>query len=145
MSSHRPNTVKWIVMSLLIAFMLLFSTLRVDGHAVAAPQETSLSQSAFHGASAPEEGAVKFIGTHQSHLQRLEHSLRSEGDRPARDYQLIKDWSAAVSLLLLGGLLLCLPLLYQKHSFRDKFRGIHRRWLSRRHLQYRFSQSAVHG
>ncbi|MGY4025295.1 hypothetical protein ACW5WQ_04945 [Aeromonas rivuli] len=132
-------------MSLLIAFMLLFSTLRVDGHVVAAPQETSLSQSAFHGASTPEEGAVKFIGTHQSHLQRLEHSLRNHGDRQDRDYQLIHDWSAAVSLLLLGGLLLCLPLLYQKHSFRDKFRGIHRRWLSRRHLQYRFSQSAVHG
>ncbi|MFM4944399.1 hypothetical protein ACEUC3_14495 [Aeromonas bivalvium] len=130
-------------MSVLMAFMLLLSTLGVARSAVVVPQHQHSQESVFHGASVPEGGAVKFIGTHQSHLLRLEHAQLREDERPPLDYQLIADWSAAFCQLLLGGLLLCRALLYQRHSFRDQFRAIHRHWLCRRHLQYRFSQSAV--
>ena len=94
-----------------------------------------------HGASDSDDGVVKFVGSHQNHLLRLEHSL-SRDHQPGRVvYELVMSWAQQGILLLLCGLLLYAALFYPRTSFRDHFASIHRRRLQRRHLQYRFSQS----
>ena len=94
-----------------------------------------------HGDSDSDDGVVKFVGSHQSHLLRLEHSLSRDHQPGSVVYELVMSWAQQAILLLLCGLLLYAALFYPRTSFRDHFASIHRRRLQRRHLQYRFSQS----
>lgn len=95
----------------------------------------------IHSASDSDDGVVKFVSSHQNHLLRLEHSLRSDHQPSNVVYQLIMSWSQQAILLLLCGLLFYAALFYRRHSFRDRFATIHRHRLQRQHLQYRFCQS----
>jgi hypothetical protein len=150
------DKVKLVLMTLLISLTLLLSTVSVEGLKVSAPQAASLpgqvmsdagtgDQSdtllVIHSASDSDDGVVKFVGSHQNHLLRLEHSLRSDHQPGSVVYELIMSWSQQAILLLLCGLLLYAALFYPKNSFRDRFATIHRHRLQRQHLQYRFSQS----
>ncbi|MFS1163664.1 hypothetical protein ACLKQF_13940, partial [Aeromonas salmonicida] len=103
--------------------------------------EQSDSSRALHSASDSDDGIVKFVGSHQNHLLRLEHSLRSDSQPGSVVYELIMSWSQQAILLLLCGLLFYAVLYSPKNSFRDRFATIHRHRLQRQHLQYRFSQS----
>ena len=150
------DKVKLATMTLLIALTLLLSTVSVEGlkvsaHRSAAQQTQMMTEAgagdqselvqASHGASDSDDGVVKFVGSHQNHLLRLEHSLRGDNQPKSVVYELVMSWSQQAILLLLCGLLLYAALLYPKHSFRDRFATIHRHRLQRQHLQYRFSQS----
>ncbi|MFM4898979.1 hypothetical protein ACEUCT_20310 [Aeromonas caviae] len=104
----------------------------------AAPADAS---PAAHGVSGSDDGIVKFVGSHQNHLLRLEHSLSRDHQPGSVVYELVMSWSQQAILLLLCGLLFYAALFYPGTSFRDHFAGIHRRRLQRRHLQYRFAQS----
>lgn len=151
---NLTDNVKLAAMTLLITLALLFSTLSVEGVKVpafqpSAQQAHSLAEGAApadaspaaHGVSGSDDGIVKFVGSHQNHLLRLEHSL-SRDHQPGRVvYELVMSWAQQGILLLLCGLLLYAALCYPRTSFRDHFASIHRRRLQRRHLQYRFSQS----
>jgi hypothetical protein len=134
----------------------LLSTVSVEGLKVSAPQAASQPDQVMsdagtgdqsdtllviHRASDSDDGVVKFVGSHQNHLLRLEHSLRSDHQPGSVVYELIMSWSQQAILLLLCGLLLYAALFYPKSSFRDRFATIHRHRLQRQHLQYRFSQS----
>lgn len=144
------DKVKLAAMTLLIALTLLLSTVSVEGLKAPASQHAAqlMGEAADstdgariqHGASDSDDGVVKFIGSHQNHLLRLEHSL-SRDHQPGRVvYELVMSW-AQQGILLLCGLLLYAALCYPRTSFRDHFASIHRHRLQRRHLQYRFSQS----
>ena len=144
------DKVKLAAMTLLIALTLLLSTVSVEGLKAPASQHAAqlMGEAADstdgariqHGASDSDDGVVKFIGSHQNHLLRLEHSL-SRDHQPGRVvYELVMSW-AQQGILLLCGLLLYAALCYPRMSFRDHFASIHRHRLQRRHLQYRFSQS----
>lgn len=135
------DKVKLAAMTLLITLALLFSTLSVEGLKVADNQPASEQALVMHDASNSDDGIVKFVGSHQSHLLRLEHSLRSDNQPKSVVYELIISWSQQAILLLLCGLLLYAALFYPRNSFLDHFATIHHRRLQRRHLQYRFSQS----
>jgi hypothetical protein len=150
------DKVKLALMTLLISLTLLLSTVSVEGLKVSAPQAASqpgqvMSDAGtgdqsdtllvIHSASDSDDGVVKFVGSHQNHLLRLEHSLRSDHQPGSVVYELIMSWSQQAILLLLCGLLLYAALFYPKSSFRDRFATIHRHRLQRQHLQYRFSQS----
>ncbi|MGY6037449.1 hypothetical protein [Aeromonas sp. AE23HZ002T15] len=137
----RLDNVKLAAMALLIALTLLFSTLPVGGVALSAAQQGSEQSQIAHLASQSDDGVVKFVGTNQTHLLRLEHSLRSDNAPGKVVYELVQSWSQQAILLLLCGLLLHLALHYPKQSFRHHFATLHSRRLQRRHLQYRFSQS----
>ena len=151
---NLTDNVKLAAMTLLITLALLFSTLSVEGVKVpafqpSAQQAHSLAEGAApadaspvaHGVSGSDDGIVKFVGSHQNHLLRLEHSL-SRDHQPGRVvYELVMSWAQQGILLLLCGLLLYAALCYPRMSFRDHFASIHRHRLQRRHLQYRFSQS----
>ena len=151
---NLTDNVKLAAMTLLITLALLFSTLSVEGVKVpafqpSAQQAHSLAEGAApadaspaaHGVSGSDDGIVKFVGSHQNHLLRLEHSL-SRDHQPGRVvYELVMSWAQQGILLLLCGLLLYAALCYPRTSFRDHFASIHRHRLQRRHLQYRFSQS----
>lgn len=148
------DNVKLAAMTLLITLALLFSTLSVEGVKVpasqppaqqahslaegAAPSDASL---AAHGVSGSDDGIVKFVGSHQNHLLRLEHSLSRDHQPGSVVYELVMSWSQQAILLLLCGLLLYAALSYPRTSFRDRFATLHQRRLQRRHLQYRFAQS----
>lgn len=145
------DKVKLAAMTLLIALTLLLSSVSVEGLKVPASQHAAqLMEEAAdstdgariqHGASDSDDGVVKFVGSHQNHLLRLEHSL-SRDHQPGRVvYELVMSWAQQAILLLLCGLLLYAALCYPRTSFRDHFASIHRHRLQRRHLQYRFSQS----
>ena len=144
------DKVKLAAMTLLIALTLLLSTVSVEGLKAPASQHAAqlMGEAADstdgariqHGASDSDDGVVKFVGSHQNHLLRLEHSL-SRDHQPGRVvYELVMSW-AQQGILLLCGLLLYAALCYPRTSFRDHFASIHRCRLQRRHLQYRFSQS----
>ncbi|MBS4640634.1 hypothetical protein [Aeromonas media] len=144
------DKVKLAAMTLLIALTLLLSTVSVEGLKAPASQHAAqlMGEAADstdgariqHGASDSDDGVVKFVGSHQNHLLRLEHSL-SRDHQPGRVvYELVMSW-AQQGILLLCGLLLYAALCYPRTSFRDHFASIHRHRLQRRHLQYRFSQS----
>jgi len=148
------DKVKLAAMTLLITLALLFSTLSVEGVKVpafqpSAQQAHSLAEGAApadaspaaHGVSGSDDGIVKFVGSHQNHLLRLEHSLSRDHQPGSVVYELVMSWSQQAILLLLCGLLFYAALFYPGTSFRDHFAGIHRRRLQRRHLQYRFAQS----
>ncbi|HHQ4915524.1 TPA: hypothetical protein ACSPZ8_000405 [Aeromonas hydrophila] len=148
------DKVKLALMSLLITLALLFSTLSVEGFKLPAAQQSSQQVQlmgdtvaptdgapVIHSASDSDDGVVKFVSSHQNHLLRLEHSLRSDHQPGNVVYQLIMSWSQQAILLLLCGLLFYAALFYRKHSFRDRFATIHRHRLQRQHLQYRFCQS----
>ncbi|WP_429066464.1 hypothetical protein [Aeromonas bestiarum] len=150
------DKVKLALMTLLISLTLLLSTVSVEGLKVSAPQAASQPDQVMsdagtgdqsdtllviHSASDSDDGVVKFVGSHQNHLLRLEHSLRSDHQPGSVVYELIMSWSQQAILLLLCGLLLYAALFYPKSSFRDRFATIHRHRLQRQHLQYRFSQS----
>jgi hypothetical protein len=150
------DKVKLALMTLLISLTLLLSTVSVEGLKVSAPQAASQPDQVMsdagtgdqsdtllviHRASDSDDGVVKFVGSHQNHLLRLEHSLRSDHQPGSVVYELIMSWSQQAILLLLCGLLLYAALFYPKSSFRDRFATIHRHRLQRQHLQYRFSQS----
>lgn len=135
------DKVKLAAMTLLITLALLFSTLSVEGLKVSGNPPASEQVLVVHDASNGDDGIVKFVGSHQNHLLRLEHSLRSDHQPGSVVYQLIQSWSQQAILLLLCGLLLYAALFYPKNSFRDNFATIHRRRLQRQHLQYRFCQS----
>ena len=148
------DNVKLAAMTLLITLALLFSTLSVEGLRVPASQPSaqqahSLAEGAAssdaipaaHGVSGSDDGIVKFVGSHQNHLLRLEHSLSRDHQPGSVVYELVMSWSQQAILLLLCGLLFYAALFYPGTSFRDHFAGIHRRRLQRRHLQYRFAQS----
>ena len=151
---NLTDNVKLAAMTLLITLALLFSTLSVEGVKVpafqpSAQQAHSLAEGAApadaspaaHGVSGSDDGIVKFVGSHQNHLLRLEHSLSRDHQPGSVVYELVMSWSQQAILLLLCGLLLYAALCYPRMSFRDHFASIHRRRLQRRHLQYRFSQS----
>ncbi len=150
------DKVKLALMTLLISLTLLLSTVSVEGFEVSAHSsasqhtqvmndagtgEQSDSSRALHSASDSDDGIVKFVGSHQNHLLRLEHSLRSDSQPGSVVYELIMSWSQQAILLLLCGLLFYAVLYSPKNSFRDRFATIHRHRLQRQHLQYRFSQS----
>lgn len=150
------DKVKLALMTLLISLTLLLSTVSVEGLKASGPQAASqhgqvMSDAGtgdqsdtvlvIHSASDSDDGVVKFVGSHQNHLLRLEHSLRSDHQPGSVVYELIMSWSQQAILLLLCGLLLYAALFYPKNSFRDRFATIHRHRLQRQHLQYRFSQS----
>ena len=150
------DKVKLALMTLLISLTLLLSTVSVEGLEVSAHSsasqraqvmndagtgEPSDSSRALHSASDSDDGIVKFVGSHQNHLLRLEHSLRSDSQPGSVVYELIMSWSQQAILLLLCGLLFYAVLYSPKNSFRDRFATIHRHRLQRQHLQYRFSQS----
>ncbi len=150
------DKVKLALMTLLISLTLLLSTVSVEGFEVSAHSsasqhtqvmndagtgEPSDSSRALHSASDSDDGIVKFVGSHQNHLLRLEHSLRSDSQPGSVVYELIMSWSQQAILLLLCGLLFYAVLYSPKNSFRDRFATIHRHRLQRQHLQYRFSQS----
>jgi len=145
------DKVKLAAMTLLIALTLLLSTVSVEGLKAPASQHAAqlMGEAADstdgariqHGASDSDDGVVKFIGSHQNHLLRLEHSL-SRDHQPGRVvYELVMSWAQQGILLLLCGLLLYAALSYPRTSFRDRFATLHQRRLQRRHLQYRFAQS----
>ena len=151
---NLTDNVKLAAMTLLITLAMLFSTLSVEGVKVpafqpSAQQAHSLAEGAApadaspaaHGVSGSDDGIVKFVGSHQNHLLRLEHSLSRDHQPGSVVYELVMSWSQQAILLLLCGLLLYAALCYPRTSFRDHFASIHRRRLQRRHLQYRFSQS----
>ncbi|MFQ2539153.1 hypothetical protein ACK30C_06655 [Aeromonas caviae] len=151
---NLTDNVKLAAMTLLITLALLFSTLPVEGVKVpafqpSAQQVHSLAEGAApadasptaHGVSGSDDGIVKFVGSHQNHLLRLEHSLSRDHQPGSVVYELVMNWSQQAILLLLCGLLFYAALFYPGTSFRDHFAGIHRRRLQRRHLQYRFAQS----
>ncbi|MFQ2854025.1 hypothetical protein ACK3YO_11110 [Aeromonas caviae] len=153
---NLTDNVKLAAMTLLITLALLFSTLSVEGVKVpafqpSAQQAHSLAEGAApadaspaaHGVSGSDsdDGIVKFVGSHQNHLLRLEHSLSRDHQPGSVVYELVMSWSQQAILLLLCGLLFYAALFYPGTSFRDHFAGIHRRRLQRRHLQYRFAQS----
>ena len=150
------DKVKLAAMALLIALTLLLCAVQVEGLRLPVSQASqgqlvdarptsaqSVDQHAIpdHGASQGDDGAVKFIGAHQNHLLRLEHSLNRDHQPGSVVYELVMSWSQQAILLLLCGLLFYAALFYPGTSFRDHFAGIHRRRLQRRHLQYRFAQS----
>lgn len=150
---NLTDNVKLAAMTLLITLALLFSTLSVEGVRVpafqpSAQQAHSLAEGAApadaspaaHGVSGSDDGIVKFVGSHQNHLLRLEHSLSRDHQPGSVVYELVMSWSQQ-AILLLCGLLFYAALFYPGTSFRDHFAGIHRRRLQRRHLQYRFAQS----
>lgn len=132
------DKVKLAAMTLLIALTLLLSTVSVAGLKVPASQHAA---QLMGEAADPADGVVKFVGSHQSHLLRLEHSLSRDHQPGSVVYELVMSWAQQAILLLLCGLLLYAALFYPRTSFRDHFASIHRRRLQRRHLQYRFSQS----
>ena len=149
---NLTDNVKLAAMTLLITLALLFSTLSVEGVKVpafqpSAQQAHSLAEGAAPADASPAahgdsgEGIVKFVGSHQNHLLRLEHSLSRDHQPGSVVYELVMSWSQQAILLLLCGLLFYAALFYPGTSFRDHFAGIHRRRLQRRHLQYRFAQS----
>ncbi|WP_310598239.1 hypothetical protein [Aeromonas aquatica] len=135
------DKVKLAAMTLLITLALLFSTLSVEGLKASGNQPASEQALVVHDASSGDDGVVKFVGSHQNHLLRLEHSLRSDNAPNKVVYELVLSWSQQAILLLLCGLLLYAALFYPGNSFGDHFATIHSRRLQRRHLQYRFSQS----
>ncbi|WAG13445.1 hypothetical protein NRZ32_10120 [Aeromonas dhakensis] len=151
---NLTDKVKLALMTLLITLALLFSTLSVEGFSLpvsqhhaqhgqlmndaAAPSDVG---QVIHSASDSDDGIVKFVSSHQNHLLRLEHSLRSDNQPGSVVYELVTSWSQQAILLLLCGLLFYAALFYRKHSFRDRFATIHRHRLQRQHLQYRFCQS----
>ena len=150
---NLTDNVKLAAMTLLITLALLFSTLSVEGVKVpafqpSAQQAHSLAEGAApadaspaaHGVSGSDDGIVKFVGSHQNHLLRLEHSLSRDHQPGSVVYELVMSWSQQTILLLLCGLLLYAALGYPRSSFLDHFATIHRRRLQRRHLQYRFTQ-----
>ncbi|MGU5768798.1 hypothetical protein [Aeromonas allosaccharophila] len=129
---------KLVLVTLVIALTLLCSITRMEGPLLPAyphseQQQTQVSDS--------DDGVIKFVGSHQNHLLRLEQSLRSDDQPGSVVYELIQSWSAQAILLLLLGWLMLAPELYHKQSFRHHFGAIHRRHLQRQHLQYRFNQS----
>lgn len=149
------DKVKLAAMALLIALTLLLCAVQVEGLGLPVSQASqgqlvdarptsaqSVDQHAIpdHGASQGDDGAVKFIGAHQNHLLRLEHSLNRDHQPGSVIYELVMSWSQQAILLLLCGLLLYAALGYPRSSFLDHFATIHRRRLQRRHLQYRFTQ-----
>ncbi|MFA7258491.1 MAG: hypothetical protein WC013_03115, partial [Aeromonas bestiarum] len=126
------DKVKLALMTLLISLTLLLSTVSVEGLKVSAPQAASqpgqvMSDAGtgdqsdtllvIHSASDSDDGVVKFVGSHQNHLLRLEHSLRSDHQPGSVVYELIMSWSQQAILLLLCGLLLYAALFYPKNSF----------------------------
>ena len=145
------DKVKLALMTLLIALTLLLSTVSVEGLKAPASQHAAqlMGEAADstdgariqHGASDSDDGVVKFVGSHQSHLLRLEHSLSRDHQPGSVVYELVMSWAQQAILLLLCGLLLYAALCYPRMSFRDHFASIRRHRLQRRHLQYRFSQS----
>ncbi|MDX7688810.1 hypothetical protein SJS37_13720 [Aeromonas caviae] len=150
---NLTDNVKLAAMTLLITLALLFSTLSVErvklpAFQPSAQQAHSLAEGAApadaspvaHGVSGSDDGIVKFVGSHQNHLLRLEHSLSRDHQPGSVVYELVMSWSQQ-AILLLCGLLFYAALFYPGTSFRDHFAGIHRRRLQRRHLQYRFAQS----
>ncbi|MGY3901962.1 hypothetical protein ACW5XF_05765 [Aeromonas lusitana] len=137
----RLDKVKLAAMTLLMALTLLLSTVSVEGFKAPVHQSDTEQALVVHAASHSDDGVVKFVGSNQNHLLRLEHSLRSDNAPQNVVYELITSWSQQAILLLLCGLLLYAALFYPKQSFRDNFATIHSRRLQRRHLQYRFSQS----
>src|SRR5690606_3438461 len=119
-------------MTLLITLALLFSTLSVEGVKVpafqpSAQQAHSLAEGAApadaspaaHGVSGSDDGIVKFVGSHQNHLLRLEHSLSRDHQLGSVVYELVMSWSQQAILLLLCGLLFYAALFYPGTSFRD--------------------------
>ncbi|MGY3858792.1 hypothetical protein [Aeromonas intestinalis] len=137
----RLDKVKLAAMTLLIALTLLFSALPAGGIAVSAAQQGAEQTQALHLVSQSDDGVVKFVGSNQTHLLRLEHSLRSDNGPGKVVYELVQSWSQQAILLLLCGLLFHLALHYPRQSFRHHFATLHSRRLQRRHLQYRFTQS----
>ena len=149
------DKVKLAAMALLIALTLLLCAVQVEGLRLpvsqasqgqlvdarpASAQSADLHAIPGHGASQGDDGAVKFIGAHQNHLLRLEHSLNRDHQPGSVVYELVMSWSQQAILLLLCGLLRYAALGYPRSSFLDHFATIHRRRLQRRHLQYRFTQ-----
>jgi hypothetical protein len=137
------DKVKLAAMTLLITLALLFSTLSVEGFKLSGNQSVPEQTLIVHDVSNSDDGVVKFVGSHQNYLLRLEHSLRSDNAPHNVVYELVMSWSQQAILLLLCGLLLYAALFYPRSSFLDHFATIHRRRLQRRHLQYRFSQSYI--
>ncbi|MCF5716184.1 hypothetical protein [Aeromonas veronii] len=136
------DKVKLVLVTLVIALTLLCSIARMEGPLLpASPQSEQQQTQVFNQLSDSDDGIIKFVGSHQNHLLRLEQSLRSDNHPKSVVYELIQSWSAQAILLLLLGWLMLAPELYHKQSFRDRFGAIHRRHLQRQHLQYRFTQS----
>ncbi|MGL6418477.1 hypothetical protein ACSZMW_11905 [Aeromonas allosaccharophila] len=133
---------KLVLVTLVIALILLCSITRMEGPLLPAyPHSEQQQTQVFNQVSDSDDGVIKFVGSHQNHLLRLEQSLRSDDQPDSVVYELIQSWSAQAILLLLLGWLMLAPELYHRHSFRHRFGAIHRRHLQRQHLQYRFSQS----
>jgi len=133
---------KLVLITLVIALTLLCSITRMEGSLLPASPHSEAQQTlVFHQASDSDDGIIKFVGSYQNHLLRLEQSLRDDHQPKSVVYELIMSWSAHAILLLLLGWLLLAPQLYHRQSFRDRFATIHRRHLQRQHLQYRFTQS----
>jgi hypothetical protein len=79
----------------------------------------------------------------QQHLGlRTEYMQRLQDDEARVSYTLLCEWSMQLVWLLLSGLALCLPLLYEKHAFRDRFGQLTSRFWNPKHLQYRFCHTA---
>ena len=136
------DKVKLVLVTLVIALTLLCSIARMEGPLLpASPQSEQQQTQVFNQLSDSDDGIIKFVGSHQNHLLRLEQSLRSDNQPKSVVYELIQSWSAQAILLLLLGWLMLTPLIYHRQGFRDHFATIHRRHLQRQHLQYRFSQS----
>ena len=129
---------KLVLVTLVIALTLLCSIARMEGPLLPASPHSEQQQTQV---SDSDDGVIKFVGSHQNHLLRLEQSLRSDNQPKSVVYELIQSWSAQAILLLLLGWLMLAPELYHKQSFRHHFGAIHRRHLQRQHLQYRFNQS----
>ena len=133
---------KLVLVTLVIALTLLCSITRMEGPLLpASPHSEQQQTQVFNQVSDSDDGVIKFVGSHQNHLLRLEQSLRSDDQPDSVVYELIQSWSAQAILLLLLGWLMLAPELYHKQSFRHHFGAIHRRHLQRQHLQYRFNQS----
>ncbi|PJG60059.1 hypothetical protein [Aeromonas cavernicola] len=136
---HLIKRIALVLITLVIALTLLGASVNMADTTTPAGTQTH-SQSQL---DTRHDNLVKFIGTQQQHLLRLEQALR--GDNHANDarYELVQSWFNLTILQLLLGMLLLIPLLYHKHYFRDCFATIHRRRLQRQHLQYRFSQRTL--
>ncbi|MGU5765026.1 hypothetical protein BJP24_01085 [Aeromonas allosaccharophila] len=133
---------KLVLVTLVIALTLLCSITRMESPLLPAyPHSEQQQTQVFNQVSDSDDGVIKFVGSHQNHLLRLEQSLRSDDQPDSVVYELIQSWSAQAILLLLLGWLMLAPELYHKQSFRHHFGAIHRRHLQHQHLQYRFNQS----
>ncbi len=75
---------KRVLVTLVIALSLLCSITQMEGPLLpASPQSEQQQSQVFNQVSDCDDGIIKFVGSHQNHLLRLEPSLRSDNQPTA--------------------------------------------------------------